>query len=196
MTVAAAEVAHDRKGEPGGAGRRGPERAIGEHAGVRPNGVGVAHPAQAGQPGDVADASAGVDAGAVLQRHEGVLPARLRNEMMALRCVTLSTTGPRVSATAATAAAITLARAARQAEGSPPAHPDSSRLRCLVDRRREVQLRGDESDDDSGDDDRDAEPRIPERELLGPGAGKRGDPGEKGDAAERDLPHGYVSRID
>ena len=36
VAVAAAEVAHDREGEPGGADRRGPERALGEHAGVRP----------------------------------------------------------------------------------------------------------------------------------------------------------------
>jgi len=48
---------------------------------------------QAVQPGDVVDAGAGVDAGAVPQGHEGVLRAAVRNEMIALRCVTLSATG-------------------------------------------------------------------------------------------------------
>ena len=77
VPVPAAEVAHDREGEPRGAGRRRPERALGEHAGVRPDGVGVAPPRrQAGQPGDVVDAGAGVDAGAVLQGHEGVVRGR------------------------------------------------------------------------------------------------------------------------
>ena len=77
VLVPAAEVAHDREAEPGGAGRRGPERALGEHAGARPHGVAVA-PArrQAGQPGDVGDAAAGVDAGTVLQGHHGVLADR------------------------------------------------------------------------------------------------------------------------
>src|SRR5215218_1715051 len=39
--------------------------------------------------------------------------AAVRNEMMALRCVTLSATGPRVSATAAKASAITVTSPAR-----------------------------------------------------------------------------------
>ena len=69
----AAEVADDREGEPGGAHRRGPERALGEHAGVRPDGVGVVDSRpEAGQPGDVVDAGAGIDARAVLQDHERV----------------------------------------------------------------------------------------------------------------------------
>src|SRR4051794_35478203 len=50
------------------------------------------------------------------------LRADVRNEMTALRGVTLSTTGPRVSATAATAAAITAARARRGGWTRPKDH--------------------------------------------------------------------------
>jgi hypothetical protein len=56
------------------------------------------------------DSRAGVDAGSVLQSTESWSRAEVRNEMMALRCVTLSATGPRVSVTEATASAITIAR--------------------------------------------------------------------------------------
>ena len=77
VLVPAAEVADDREGEPRGAGRRGSEGALGEHGGIGPDGVGVVHPRrQAGQPDDVVDPVTRVDAGAVLQGHEGVVPGR------------------------------------------------------------------------------------------------------------------------
>ena len=150
----AAEVAHDREGEPGGGRRRGPEPARRRARRRSPRRCRCSACPASGRP--------------AWRRGRRRLPAStrapfwrltnaccgtaVRKETMALRCVTLSATGPRVSATAATAAAITVApprtracerapwRAIHSTAGGPPAarraRAARSATRCRSRRRQ------------------------------------------------------------
>ena len=90
------------------------------------------------------DIVAAVDAAPFCRVTKACSRAAVRNEMMALRDVTLSVTGPRVSATAepATAAAITVARVWRAGRTRAKDHtrwPGGSNLQRRLVRRRQAQ---------------------------------------------------------